>query len=704
MSHAFSQGNQGTVKGKVSDETGVLPSATIRVAGTASAISADANGDYLLKLAPGTYTLTSTYLGYTTQVANNVIVTAGKETIVNFKMEGSTQLKEVVVTYGKQKSREVTGSIVTLSSQGLDDMPVNQFAQQLQGKAAGVQVLQSSGQPGRGVEFRIRGAASFNASNQPLFVVDGMPVTGSINNINPSEIESYSILKDAAATALYGSRASNGVVLITTKHAKAGDSKIEFNSNYGLQKIPENKLPRPMNAREFATFMKERWDDGLRYNPAYTVAADYAAAYSNPSQYGEGTNWFKLLTRTAPIQNYDLTIQTARENSSSTLIAGYQEQQGVVLNTGTKLFSLRFNQDISLVNNKLKIGFNVAPSYRLDHNNRLSTDGVGGLFERLFEASPLVAPYDADGNYIRNVSSPGMVAYINPLAIFNLTKDDYKTTRILGNAYLNYEFLKGLSFKANIGVDKGAETNDYFQSGQVTSSANNPTGTSKSADTGSYTAEGYFTYNKSYKDHNFEALAGYSIQEYSGTSNSLTGLGFASEDIPYLSAATSITGTSNYNAYRLLSTIGRLNYSFKGRYLLSAAIRRDGSSRFGANKQFGNFPSVSAGWIVSDESFMKNVKLVDFFKLRASYGLTGNNAFGNYDAQALVGNFYYDFNNVITQGSTINALPNSELRWERNKQFDLGFELSILKNRINITYDYYHKISDGLILPRQIPK
>ena len=508
----FSQENTGVVKGNVSDESGFLPAATIRVSGTNNGTTTDANGNFSIKLSPGTYTLTSTYIGYTTVEVKDVKVIAGKETVVNFKMEGSTQLKEVVVSYGKQKSREVTGSIVTISAANLQDMPVVQFAQQLQGKAAGVQVIQSSGQPGRGVEFRIRGAASFYANNQPLFVVDGVPVTGSINNINPSEIESYSILKDASATALYGSRASNGVILITTKHAKAGDSKIEFSSNYGIQKIPTGKLPKPMNAFEFATFMKERWDDGVRYDPTYTVAADYAAAYSNPGQYGEGTNWFKLLTRTAPIQNYDLTIQTAREKSSSTLIAGYQEQQGVVINNGTKLFSLRFNQDISLVNNKLKIGFNIAPSYRLDHN-RLSTatDGVGGLFERFFEASPLIAPFDANGNYIRNVASPGMTTYVNPLAILNLTKDDYKTTRILGNAYLNYEFLKGLTFKANLGVDKGAETNDYFQSGQVTGTANNATGTSKYADNGSYTAEGNLVYNKTYKEHNFEALVGYSI-------------------------------------------------------------------------------------------------------------------------------------------------------------------------------------------------
>jgi TonB-dependent SusC/RagA subfamily outer membrane receptor len=364
-----------------------------------------------------------------------------------------------------------------------------QFAQQLQGKVAGVQVQQYSGQPGRGIGFIVRGAASFYSSNQPLFVIDGTPITGSINNINPAEIESFSFLKDASATALYGSRAANGVILITTKHAKSGAPKVEFSANYGIQKIPTNKLPRPMNAREFATFMKQRAEDGLTYEPGYKVAADYAAAYDNPGKYDEGTNWFKLLTRDAPIQSYDLVVQSAREHSSSTVIVGYQEQQGVIINNDTKLFSLRFNQDLSLHHDKLKMGFNLAPSYRVDHNNRLGTDGVGGYFERFFEASPLVSPYDANGNYLRNVHSPGMVAYINPLATYNLTNDDYYTTRILGNAYLNYEFLPGLSLKTNIAIDKGAETRKYFQSGQVTGTVGQTTGTSSSVDNGSWTAE-----------------------------------------------------------------------------------------------------------------------------------------------------------------------------------------------------------------------
>lgn len=689
---------QNTITGRITDDKGQpVPGATIMVKGTSKGISANAEGFFTISAAPGAILIIRS-IGYQPQ---EVVLQTEKNLSVRLKAIAA-ELNEVTVTYGKQRQREITGSIATVSTEKLQDQPVMQFAQQLEGKVAGVSVQESSGQPGRGVDFRIRGAASFYLNNQPLFVIDGLPITGSINNINPDEIETFTVLKDASATALYGSRAGGGVILITTKHARAGDTKIEFNSNYGVQSIPGNRVPKPMNAREFATFMNERYED-MRTYEGYTGITP--AEYQDPSKYDAGTNWYKLLTRNAPIQNYDITLQSATEHSSSTAIFGYQEQKGVLLNTGTRLFSGRINKDITTANGKIKMGFNIAPSYRLDHNNRLSTDGVGGLFERLFEASPLFSPYNPDGTYQRYVYSSGMVAYINPLALFNLTNDDYKTTRILANGYVNYEFLRGLQVKVNAGIDKGGETRNYYQSGQVTSTANNPTGTSSSVDNGSYTAEAYLDYKKTFKHgHNLEVLGGYSAQKYSSTSNTLTGLGFPNDDIPYLSAATSVTGSSGYTAYSLVSAIGRVNYNYKGRYLLQAAFRSDGSSLFGANSRFGTFPSVSAGWIISDERFMEKIKDISFLKLRASYGVTGNNSFsGYYSAQSTTSNYYYNFNNVITQGTTIGNLGNADLQWERNKQLDIGFDLSIFNNRVSLSYDYYHKNTDHLIQTRPLP-
>jgi TonB-linked SusC/RagA family outer membrane protein len=700
---AFAQdGSKGTIKGTVTDETGVtLPGANVAIEGTKTGTITDLKGNFILSVPEGNYKLNISYIGYN-PVQFTVRVTADQEQVFNKTLVSNTQLKEVVVSYGKQRQRDVTGSITQISAANLQDMPVNQFAQQLQGKAAGVQVAQSSGQPGRGVEFRIRGAASLHSSNQPLFVVDGMPVTGSINNINPAEIESFSILKDASASALYGSRAANGVVLITTKHAKAGDSKIEFSSNYGIQTIPGNKVPETMNAREFATFMKERAEDRIKYE---SNKAPVDPLYADPEQYGAGTNWYDLLTRSAPIQSYNLSVQSAREKSSSTVMASYQDQQGVLINTGTKLFSLRMNQDLSLSNNKLKLGFNLAPSYRRDHNNRLSTDGVGGLFEKVLEASPLVSPYDAEGKYNKIVSSPGMVTYINPLAQFNKSKDDYITTRILGNAYLNYEFLEGLSIKTNVGADKGAETRSQFTPSIITTNSI-ATGTSSAVDNFSWTAEANLDYHKTFaKNHNIQALVGYSVQKFESESNSLSGTGFPNDDVPYLSAATSISaGSSGSSQFSMLSTIARLNYDYKGKYLIQGAVRSDGSSRFGENRRYGTFPSVSVGWVMSDENFMESLHFLNFLKVRSSYGVTGNNNFGNFDALAKIGEYNYILNGALVSGQSISQLGNSELGWERNKQFDMGLDLSMFNNRINFTYDYYRKTSDGLLQQRPIPK
>jgi TonB-linked SusC/RagA family outer membrane protein len=639
----------------------------------------------------------------------DIQVTPDKPYQLNITLKENAMLSEVTVSYGKQRGREVTGSIAQVNMKPLQDMPVMQFGQQLQGKIAGVDVAQTSGQPGRGIAFRIRGAASLSTDYQPLFVIDGMPITGSINNINPDEIESLTVLKDASATSLYGSRAANGVILITTKHAKPGDTRIEFNSNFGIQKIPGSLVPKVMNGEQWAQFMNEKFTDAKQYEAPFT--ATVPEIYQNPAQYGKGTDWFKLTTRAAPIQSYSLNIMSAREKSSSAIILGYEAQDGVLINSGTKLLTLRINNDLSLgSHNQLKIGFNLAPSYRRDHNNRLDSDGVGGFYERIFEASPINPAYNPDGSYAVGAFSTGMSAYVNPLALLKETKDDYITTRILGNAYINYEFMKGLTLKTNVGVDKGAETRNQFSpSIALTSSANSPaaaTGLSSSVDNFSYTAETYLNYQKTFgTDHHIEALAGYSAQRFESVSNSVSGTGFPSDDIPYLSAATIISaGASNTTQYSLLSAIGRLNYNYKGKYLLQGAIRQDGSSRFGADRKYGYFPSVSAGWIISDESFMENFRKIDLLKIRASYGITGNNSFGNFTAIPTLGKYNYIFNGALVPGQTIGTLGNPELAWEKNKQFDIGLELAMFNNRVSVNYDYYHKMSDGLIMARPVPR
>lgn len=706
---AHAQEKKSSIRGLVENEKGeALEGVTVDIKQASGdikrSVTTDKKGVFTLELPAdkGAWVFTVSHVGYISQKVRKEKLDPQKEEAIYVVMKDNANLEVVVVSYGKQRKQEVTGSIVQQDAAEMKDMPVGQFAQQLQGKVAGVQVSQNAGTPGRGMEFRIRGASSITSGNQPLFVVDGIPITGSINNINPSEIETFTILKDAAASALYGSRAANGVVLITTKHAKNGDAKVEFSSWYGTQVIPKKGRPDMMNAREFAEFQNEYYQDRVKYeNYTGTLAADY----QNPERYGEGTNWFEVLTRKAPIQNYDITVSSSNGKSSSTVMAGYQAQEGVILNTGTKLFSLRYNQDFNLVNNKLKMGFGIAPSYRIDHNNRLTTEGVGGLIEKIVEASPLIAPVDSAGNMPLYVHSAGMVTNVNPYAQYMRTKDDYKTTRILGSGYIDYEVLPGLSLKGYIAIDKGSETRNRYSPASI-STTNVATGISSSVDNYSWTAEGTATYKKTlFQDHHIEVLAGYSAQQFEQESNTITGTNFPNDEVEYLAAATSLSaGSSNTTAYSLLSAFGRLNYNFRGTYLFGLSMRSDGSSRFGAQTKYGNFPAVSAGWIVSNESFMEKIPVISFLKLRGSYGVTGNNDIGNYTAISQVTYSNYVFNGALVSGATNTTLGNQVLAWERNKQLDLGVDITLFNNRLSFTYDYYHKVSDGLILDRPIPR
>lgn len=696
------QQRPGIIKGKVTDQQGeALIGATVKIIGSTQSVQTGEDGTYRLRTAPGSKTLAISYVGYETRTFQ-VQLQEGQELTFNGTLQGSALIEEITVSYGKQKRVEVTGAINQIEATPLQDMPVTQFAQQLQGRAPGVQIFQTSGQPGRGMAFRIRGAASLNSGSSPLFVVDGMPITGSINNINPNEIASFSILKDASATALYGSRASNGVILITTKKAKAADgTKIDFNANYGIQSIPSRGVPVMMTARQYATFMKERFEDMIKYE---NFTGAIPEEYQNPEQYGDGTNWFNLLTRTAPQHNYDISLSSAKENSSTMVMGGYQDQQGVVVNSGTKLFSLRLNQSYRLMDDKLQVGVNLAPSYRLDHNNRLD-DGIQGIVQKTSEASPLFAPYDENGEYTRFVSSPGMVNYINPLARYELTVDDYKTSRLLGNAYINYEFLAGLKLNGLAGVDMGREMRQYFVPSFLNTN-NISSGTSSSVENYSYTAELNLSYDRYFGNHHINALLGYSAQSFRQMSNSVSGQNFASDEIPYLNVAANITGGgSNSASYALLSYLGRVNYSYMGKYLLGASFRRDGSSRFGRNEQYGTFPAVSAGWVLSNESFLKaSAPSLNLLKLRASYGFTGNNNIGNYTHIPQIGEANYVINNALVQGSTVTTLGNTFLAWEKTRQLDIGLDLSMFDDKLTFTYDYYNKLSDGLIQARPIDR
>ncbi|UOE47255.1 TonB-dependent receptor [Mucilaginibacter sp. SMC90] len=715
------QANDILIKGKVTDSKGLpIPGVNVKIQGTKSTTITDSNGLFSIKAPSKSGTLVFTYVGF----SSKTVPFDGSDTITVILNEQTTSLNDVViVSYGTQSKRDVTGSIAQLDASKLKDLPVGQFAQQLQGQIAGVNANINTGRPGQGLAIQIRGAISINAGNYPLIVVDGQPLSAingqnPINNINPDEIESFTVLKDASATALYGSRAASGVILITTKQAKAGKTRIDFNGYYGIASLDGSHVPKMMDANQLATFMNEFFRDKIKYegyvNPA-TGTATVPAEYANPAQYGKGTNWLNRVLRNAPTQNYSLSISDSREKSSTSIIAGYFKQDGIVKNTGYERYSIRVNNELRPTS-KIKIGLNVAPSYQIDHNSAGSpTDGQRNIIEGALLSSPLINPFNADGTPVNQATGFFLLAEPNFEQVALNTNNVVKTTRLLANSYIQVDVLKGLTFKTSADADLSGQTNNQFVNTIAAAGFNAPpprpissiSATSATSNYLSWVNENTLNYKLSFlKDHQIEALGGYTIQKFTNNSSAAYGTNFPDASIPYISAAGTTTGTSSFTEWSLLSMIGRLNYKYQDKYLFSAAIRRDGSSKFGSNRQYGVFPSASVGWVVTNESFMKNMPTVNNLKLRASYGLTGNNNFnsGNYPSISLLSPIKYVFDNTVIGGKYVSQVGNADLTWEKNKQFDFGVDIGILNNRITFTYDYYHKITDGLLYQIDLPE
>ncbi|MFZ4262930.1 SusC/RagA family TonB-linked outer membrane protein [Sphingobacterium sp. HJSM2_6] len=697
-----------TINGTVSSTEGPLSNATVTSISTGKSTKTDAAGQFRLNAALNTQ-LRINLLGY-----KEVLITINSENL-SISLEKSTeQIDEVVVvSYGTQQKSKITGAISELDASKAKDLPVGQFTQKIQGRIAGAQVTQINGRPGQGMAVRIRGSASMNAGNNPLYVVDGQAITGNINNINPDEIETFSVLKDASATALYGSRAANGVVLITTKKGKGEGVSIDFSSYYGAQYLPQRGRPDVMNAREFATWQKAFYEDKIKYEnwklPA-TGIAEIPEDYRNPEQYGEGTNWYDVLFQNAaPIQNYSLSVLGAGEKFNVGVTAGYFNQQGILLNTGYQRYSFRANTEYR-PNKRLTLGFNVAPSLQMDHNTLLNLDGQRQVIDGAFITSPISPAINPDGSLPLTTNTYGMFANPNWLRVLKEKQDNYKRFRILGNISAKYNIWDNLNFATRADYDLG---NDVLQNftpstaggGLFVAPPQLATGAYNTANYYSWLNENVFTYNKSIGDHNFDVLAGYTTQRYMTQGGWLSKTDFPNDDIPWLSAGATVTGAgSNTASWTLESLITRLNYDYQGKYLLSAAMRRDGSSRFGAEKKWGSFPSVSVGWLVSNEDFLKENATISQLKLRASYGIVGNNNIGNYTSIAMMGGTNYTFNNILNQGLSITSLGNTLLSWEKTDQWDIGFDLAILQNRVQFHYDYYHKVTDGMLYPVELPR
>ena len=714
------------ISGTVKDESGTpLPGVTVLVEGTTTGTVTDIDGNFSIEAAEG-QALIFSFIGLQRQR-----IIAGAASILEVVMvTEENKLEEfVVVGYGTLQKKDITGAVSTISSEEIKDQPVASIDQAIAGRMAGVIVTQATGAPGGGASVRIRGAGSLSAGNEPLYVVDGFPVTNDfdqrnnpLNTINPNDIDNIQVLKDASATAIYGSRGSNGVILITTKSGKSGMSKIDLSISTGVQQV--EKTLDVLNATEFAHYINESRNNAWVNSGPGRSASDPNSArlnnvmyllpdvFSNPESLGEGTDWQNEIFRTAQMSNYQLNFSGGNDKTKYFVSGGYLSQDGVIINSDLKRYSFRVNVE-SQMNKRVKVGANITPSYTFSNQSLAEGNWQGGgIIQSAITAGPHLTPYDEFGNYTKITGQGiGTSEVDNPVKIAKEYFHEQQNLRLLGTSFAEFSLVDNLKFKALVGADIRNFREDIFSSSIINPNSVNPTkpavGTNGTSQVRNWLSEFTLSYNKSIGKHNFDAVLGYTVQQESLDVNRMTGTNFANDNIKTINAAGLITSaTSTKEEWALISYLARVNYNYDDRYLLTATFRRDGSSRFGQDNRWGSFPSVSLGWRLSEEEFMSDIDWISELRLRTSYGLTGNNFITNYGSIGLTGieNYPLGMNGgSVSNGMRLSNIPNSKLGWERNSQTDVGIEIGLLQNRIYASADYYNKRTSDLLLNVPVP-
>ncbi|WP_225587086.1 TonB-dependent receptor [Algoriphagus sp. Y33] len=711
------------ITGTVKDEFGQpMPGVSVVVKGTTTGTVTDLDGNYSIDVNPG-QTLLFSFIGYQ---RNEILISS--DTVIDVVLtEEENSLDEfVVVGYGTVKKKDITGAVSAINSEELKDQPIVSVDQAMAGRMAGVVVTQATGAPGGGSSVRIRGAGSLSAGNEPLYVVDGFPVTNDfdqrnnpLNTINPADIDNIQVLKDASATAIYGSRGSNGVVLITTKSGKEGLTKIEFNVSTGIQQV--EKTLDVLNASEFASYINEARNNAWVNSGPGRSASDpnseriqnvmylIPEGFENPSSLGRGTDWQDEIFRTARMSDYQLNFSGGNEKTKYFVSGGYLEQEGVIINSDLKRYSFRVNVE-SQMNDRVKVGANITPSYTFSNQSLAEGNWQGGgIIQSAITAGPHLSPYDADGNYTQITGQGiGTSEVDNPVKIAKEYFHQQKNLRLLGTAFTEINLIDNLKFKALVGTDIRSFREDIFSSSIINPNSVNLTrpavGSNNTAQTVNWLSEFTLSYGKTIGKHTFDAVLGYTVQKETFETSRITGTNYANDNIKTTNAAGLITQALNtQEEWSLLSYLARLNYNYDDRYLLTATFRRDGSSRFGSDNRWGAFPSVSLGWRLSEENFLNQVSWLSELRLRASYGLTGNNFISNYGAIGLTGIENYPLGTSISNGIRLTNIPNSTLGWEKNEQMDFGLELGVFQNRLYLSADYYIKRTSDLLLNVPVP-
>ncbi|WP_316768733.1 TonB-dependent receptor [Pedobacter frigiditerrae] len=673
-----------TVKGVVKDETGLpVPSASIMIKGTTNGTQTDGNGNYSIS-APSSGTLVFTYLGYATQE----IAINGKTTInVNFSATANDLQQVVVVGYGTQRKIDVTGSVATVKGEDISKQASTNAISALQGRVAGVNIV-NNGAPGSSPTITIRGTGTIYGNTGVLYVVDGVWFD-EVSFLNPSDIESLSILKDASSQSIYGIRAANGVVLITTKKGKNGDPVISYNGSVGYKKVT-NQVEMA-NATEYATIINE-----------LSASNGAAALFADPASFGVGTNWYNQAFRNALQTNHQVSVNGGTEKSSYNFSLGYTDEDGIVKTQNWKRYTAKFSNDFQVLK-PLKIGYTVSGTVIN------SKDINGGIFRQLYAAGPVVPVYYADGTYgDANDFSLGGGNNFNPQVTLDYFNQKSKNYRYTGNVFAELTIAKNFTFRTSAGGEFGQnEVRNYtplYKATQGQQTTQSTLSINKSENR-NWILENTLTYKNTFGDHNITVLAGTTAQRRKSyfINSSAVNVPYSSEGDLYLALGTAATRTVTDGGALSTSAsyFGRVNYSFKDRYLLNATIRRDGASQFfGGGDLWGNFPAVGAGWVISNEDFMKDQKVFNYLKLKGSWGKVGNAGVPVNPTTLTIsqgGGLVAFFNGVGYTGANVTSIVPSFLNWERTVGTDIGLEARLLDNRLTIETGFYNKKTEQAI-------
>ncbi|GAB4000232.1 TonB-dependent receptor [Spirosoma daeguense] len=704
-----------TVSGKVTDDKGVtLPGVSVVMKGSTQGTNTDSNGQFRITVPNGNTVLVFSFVGYTRQE-----VTVGNQTNLTISLTPDDQtLNEVVVVgYGSQRKQDITSAVSVINMRDIGEQPANNPNQILQGRAPGVVVKQKNGAPGGQFEVRIRGIGSIGGGSDPLYVIDGFPVGTSVGqNLNPNDIENVTVLKDAASTAIYGARGSNGVVLITTRSAKEGKVNVNLSLDHGVQSVPMSRRVKMLNGVEFAQFKKDVFMDQIRIlQNREPLESEVPIGYRFPEQTQYSTDWYDLIMRkAAPYSDLNLAVSSGTGPIKSVLSVGYYKEDGVIKETNYDRISARANLG-GQVNKIINVGLNINGTYT--RQKLANTDGRSALVGGALLMDPRATPYNADGSLIPYINGvDGVFGFPNPLFVLQNVQRRRNISDLLSNAFVEVSFLRNFKFRTSANIKLNNNTyKEYVPSTIGLSVANGTAGappriateTDNTEELTNYSLDQLLTYQKQINtNHNIDVLAGYTAQQEQVRGFTGSGNTFPDDLVPFLGSASIRSANSYEYGWSMLAFIGRINYAYKDKYLLSASYRREGSSRFGANNKYGDFPAFSVGWRITEESFLPKSAVLSDLKLRASWGVTGNNNFltiGNYPSLAFVSANNYILGNAFSAGKVVSAFANPNLKWEKSNQLDIGLDVGLFNNKLTLNLEYYNKITNDMLLPVSIP-